>query len=140
MKHVKQALAGVAMAAALGFTMHPNPVSAEVSGSNTIEIERYHINGAEARRPVTDDEIRVPGELRISFVNRGAVPATDVAFLVQGGGRTTIVHDVGTFSPGVSISHHFVNWDFPSSAKVTVSSVRYADGAIATLPAENGKH
>jgi hypothetical protein len=138
--NAKYALVAIAIATTIGPALRPHPASAEVSGSNTLQIERYQIDGPESRRPVTANEISVPGTLRISFVNRANLPATDVAFLVQDGGRRAIVHDVGTFSPGISIMHQFVNWNFSSSASVTVSSIRYADGSVAMLPAEMDKH
>lgn len=69
----------------------------------------------------------------VSFVNTGAIAATDVDFKVVLDGETQTVRDHGTFAPGVTIDHTFsklAGTAYRSSAATcNVVAVRYADGS-----------
>jgi len=71
--------------------------------------------------------------LRISFVNRAALKATDVRFAVSTPGGTQTIEDVGSFAPGAQITHNFAlartGLNFSDPAKCAVQSVTYSDGS-----------
>ena len=70
--------------------------------------------------------------LRISFVNRSAVPATDVKFAVSTPNGTQTIDDAGTFGAGARITHNFSpandGLNFSDPAKCAVQSVTFSDG------------
>lgn len=70
--------------------------------------------------------------LRISFVNRSAVQATDVRFAVSTPNATQTIDDVGSFGPGARITHNFSpalgGQNFADTAKCAVQSVTFSDG------------
>jgi hypothetical protein len=47
------------------------------------------------------------GELVINFTNYGPVTADIIRFHVQYGDQSLFIRDVGTFSPGIEITHKF---------------------------------
>jgi len=70
--------------------------------------------------------------LRISFVNRAALAATDVRFAVSTPTGTQTIDDAGSFGPGARISHDFSpaagGQNFSDTAKCAVESVTFIDG------------
>jgi hypothetical protein len=77
--------------------------------------------------------------IQIEFVNESNKTATLVNFAVHSAGDHFVIRDVGTFSPGVSITHQFKNGQgqafvLPAfiSPNVTchVTSVKFADGSV----------
>lgn len=83
-------------------------------------------------QPPLDYRIQSLTTERVRFVNRAAVPATDVAFQVVRNGRSRIVDDRGSFAPGVAITRTISKYDGASYLAApqtwTVVSVRFADG------------
>jgi hypothetical protein len=71
--------------------------------------------------------------LRISFVNRAALKATDVRFAVSTASGTQTIEDVGNFSTGAQITHNFApaqtGLNFSDPAKCAVQSVKFSDGS-----------
>jgi hypothetical protein len=71
--------------------------------------------------------------LRISFVNRAALKATDVRFAVSTASGTQTIEDVGSFAPGARITHNFApaqtGLNFSDPAKCAVQSVTFSDGS-----------
>ncbi|HTW85563.1 MAG TPA: hypothetical protein VMD91_15945 [Candidatus Sulfotelmatobacter sp.] len=77
--------------------------------------------------------------LQITYVNRSSQPATRVAFLVNYRGAVEHVVDEGTFSPGVSITHTFGQFNGyaylgPRPNVCRPVAVRFADGSIWRAP------
>jgi hypothetical protein len=70
--------------------------------------------------------------LRISFVNRAALKATDVRFAVSTPNGTETIDDAGSFATGARITHNFVpavgGANFSDLASCAVESVRFSDG------------
>ncbi|MEO7039982.1 MAG: hypothetical protein ABI186_08150 [Candidatus Elarobacter sp.] len=70
--------------------------------------------------------------LRISFINRAAVQATDVRFAVSTPNGTQTIDDAGNFGPGARITHNFSpavgGENFADTAKCAVRSVTFSDG------------
>lgn len=76
-----------------------------------------------------------PGHLSVTFHNTAPVAATHVTFEVSAADRHLArVTDVGTFSPGVSISHHLDYASNESRPFLRVVEVRFADGSVWTNP------
>jgi hypothetical protein len=70
--------------------------------------------------------------LRITFVNRAALTATDVRFTAGYDGRTQVVDDAGTFSSGTPITQDFApaaNLWYNGPAACSVQSVTFSDGS-----------
>jgi len=71
--------------------------------------------------------------LRISFVNRAALKATDVRFAVSTPNGTQTIEDVGSFAPGAQITHNFApaqtGLNFSDPAKCAVQSVTFSNGS-----------
>ncbi len=77
--------------------------------------------------------------LRIAFVNRTNTPATEVGFQVAYRGDIEYVHDVGTFSPDITIDHtysEFIDYAFLGSRPNSCRAVfaRFADGSVWRAP------
>ncbi|HEV3152177.1 MAG TPA: hypothetical protein VGZ02_00075 [Candidatus Baltobacteraceae bacterium] len=79
--------------------------------------------------------------VKIEFVNESSKVADLVNFAVTSNGTQFVIRDVGTFSPGVSITHRFRNGSgqsfvLPSfiapDVSCEVASVRFADGSFWT--------
>ncbi len=72
-----------------------------------------------------------PGSITLRFVNRSAVPATSVTFVVNKGGDSRSIIDKGSFGPGTLIEETFdkyVGWSDFSTATWAVAEVNFADG------------
>jgi hypothetical protein len=77
-----------------------------------------------------------PGHLSVTFHNTAPVAATHVTFEVSTDDRHVArVTDVGTFSPGISISHHLDYDSIETRPFLRVAEVRFADGSVWTNPA-----
>jgi hypothetical protein len=77
--------------------------------------------------------------MAIEFVNESNKTADLVNFAVDSNGQRFVIRDVGTFSPGISISHtyrtgqgqSFVLPQFiPPNVRCHVASVRFVDGTV----------
>jgi hypothetical protein len=69
------------------------------------------------------------GEVRLTFVNEAAVPATEVDFDLSSHGQVLGTYtDRGTFSPGVKIERFFTTQETAGDQKIAVTSVKFADG------------
>lgn len=77
--------------------------------------------------------------IQIQFTNESAQTADLINFAVDSNGRTFVIRDVGTFSPGVEITHRYRNgagqaFVLPAFVspkfKCKVDSVRFADGTV----------
>ena len=77
--------------------------------------------------------------IEIEFVNESAKTADLVNFAVDSNDRRFVIRDVGTFSPGVSIKHHYENGSGQAfvlpqfiSPRITckVASVHFTDGTV----------
>jgi hypothetical protein len=120
-------LTAAALAAGLLSSALPLVASAQTTPSNTISLERYSVKAAESPNAF---DASAPGMVNLSFVNRGAVAATEVRFVVENGHEVdAVIDDVGRFSPGVEINHRFQEWSVSDGASVRVGAVRYADGS-----------
>jgi hypothetical protein len=71
------------------------------------------------------------GFVRVAFTNERSVPATDVVFAVvnQHGATLQTIHDRGTFSRGVKVSHLLSTLVSERHVHLTVARVRFADGS-----------
>lgn len=77
--------------------------------------------------------------IQIQFTNESPKTADLINFAVDSNGRTFVIRDVGTFSPGIEITHKYRNgagqaFLLPSfvspKIKCKVDSVRFADGTV----------
>jgi hypothetical protein len=77
--------------------------------------------------------------IKIQFTNESGKTANLVNFGVDSNGTSFIIRDVGTFSPGVEITHRYTNGAGQSfvlpafiapQLKCTVDSVRFTDGTL----------
>ncbi len=72
-----------------------------------------------------------PGSITLRFVNRSAVPAKSVTFVVNAGGDNRSIIDKGIFRPGVLVEHTFDKYvdssDF-STVTYAIAEVDFADG------------
>jgi hypothetical protein len=69
------------------------------------------------------------GFVTVTFTNTSNVTATEVVFQLSG---TTFqrVNDVGTFAPGVQITHAFLYYAHTPDEHVKVAEVDFANGTI----------
>lgn len=91
-----------------------------------------------ASSPIAVSDVRVtpngmsggfgPGNVSLTFENMTDAVATEVDFLLDNGVYGEL-RDVGTFSPGVPITHSFVNYG-PGTEQVSVAEVKFANGTI----------
>jgi hypothetical protein len=86
-----------------------------------------------AARPYNEGPLQAVegGDIAISFVNRAAVEATGVRFLVRTGRTVQTIDDQGSFASGTRIDRIFTpataSYD-AGSASCEVESVSFADG------------
>jgi hypothetical protein len=71
-----------------------------------------------------------PGFLSLEFKNTSNVTATKVVFVSNGPAYFQRIKDVGTFSPGVTITHGFFNYSDTADQQLTVEEVDFVDGTI----------
>lgn len=89
--------------------------SAEIQPSETDLWNDGFMNGSTA-----------PHVLRVSFVNTGNVPATDIQFALTGL-KNQIIDDTGKFAPNVVVNQQFYNAG-TGGDDVQIVGVRFADG------------
>jgi hypothetical protein len=129
-------LLAAAASAAVYLTAQPAPTLAATSvdqGSSPVAVnacQAYTMSAGKAASRTSTIEIR--------FRDLGQTPVDAVGFDVNwGAGDVQAIHDVGTFSPGVSVEHKFVHADPNASSPLFphppvtchVESVRFADGS-----------
>jgi hypothetical protein len=122
----------LAAAAIAGGTLAPASAQSNVAYSNgSIKVLRYLIDPSYTY-PVSGADalaIQSAGNLWLSYVNTGSVPATSVEFAVHAGNATEMIVDKGTFSPGASIEHEFaLGPEFGENSTIDVQRVTFADG------------
>lgn len=126
MKSIRLAVIGAAAALAIA----PSLVRAEAPAArNTILLRSSLVYSS----PNLEGEVPYQGHLRVSFQNDGDVTATAVVFDVRDDDSAPQrISDVGTFSPGVAITHNFHFINVHEGEAVHVAEVRYADGTVWT--------
>ncbi len=79
----------------------------------------------------------------VKFTNDGAVPADLVTFKVSAAGETALIRDVGTFTPGIEITHHYREGSgHPMFSPLldhvvlscSIASVHFKDGSVWPTP------
>jgi len=71
-----------------------------------------------------------PGFVSMDFQNTANIAATEVVFeLDVDGARVSRFKDSGSFAPGVTVRHAFLNNSSSSDAQLTVVRVKFADGS-----------
>jgi hypothetical protein len=70
------------------------------------------------------------GFVTVTFTNTSSVTATEVVFELSGAGGFQRINDVGTFTPGVQITHGFLYYAHTPNENVKVAEVDFADGTI----------
>lgn len=77
--------------------------------------------------------------MNIQFTNESGKTADLINFEVKSNGVQFVIRDVGTFSPGVTIDHHYRNGAgqafvlpafIPPDVKCSVASVRFTDQSV----------
>jgi hypothetical protein len=77
----------------------------------------------------TGSENQGPGFLSLTFTNTSNVAANEVVFELDANGRyNRLIHDVGTFAPGVAIKHAYYDLSGASNQQVKVIKVQFNDG------------
>jgi hypothetical protein len=127
-------LVGLAMAASL-LTIGAPALAFGANSSNTIAIQHVVFNGS-----TTD--VNGLADFRVSFKNNGPVAVDRVEFTLDTPeGYSAVLEDVGTFSPGVTITHdlrvaYLGGTQAPNEATtVRVNKVDYVDGSVWSAPA-----
>jgi hypothetical protein len=76
-----------------------------------------------------------PGVVRITYRNTAGVAAREVTFRINdAAGRSADVEDVGTFAPGVTVSHEFQMLKLGDGAQARVMHVELADDSAWNAP------
>jgi hypothetical protein len=82
-----------------------------------------------------------PGFVSLQFQNTNNVSATEVVFeLDVNGAKVSRFNDIGSFAPGGTIKHAFLNTSADGNAQLNVVKVKFADGSVWTptfTPAED---
>ncbi|GAC1312465.1 MAG: hypothetical protein NVSMB21_23050 [Vulcanimicrobiaceae bacterium] len=134
-------LAAAAFVAAISSLSLPLAASADdatlVRSAATAPVEATcRENVAVIQQPNLDDIHVVGASDRVRFVNRATVAATDIAIRIDRGNETRVVHDRGTFAPGVAVTHSFSSGSqtsyVPQPASCSIVSVRFANGTAWT--------
>jgi hypothetical protein len=98
-----------AILVALGFAFSVTPVfAAQLAAVDAITPVSCEIEttSAPAAGDGADQQAVLSG-VGLSFTNHGTAAIVDVTFAVTYDGQTTMLKDVGTFAPGVTIHHRF---------------------------------
>jgi hypothetical protein len=96
-----------------------------------------------AAQPIRIDDCRILnsrsfvsayGPVVVTFTNERRVPADEVSFTIEYGGRTERFIDKGAFSPDVRIEHAFngfydANYRGPTPTRCGVDYVHFSDGS-----------
>ena len=125
------AASAVVVIAAQSMPAYAISESAHPSAPVAVEACRTYMMGAGKSASHTNT-------IEIAFRDDQGVAARAVDFNVNwGSGDVQAIHDVGTFSPGVSVRHKFVYTDpnasslFPNSpVTCEIEAVRFADGSV----------
>jgi hypothetical protein len=92
-------------------------------------------------QPTGESDSVGPGLVYVEFQNTSNVNATQVVFELDVNGATVSrFNDIGTFAPGVTIKHGFLNTSADPNAQVNVVKVKLADGSAwvpPSVPAED---
>jgi hypothetical protein len=81
-------------------------------------------------QPNGDSDGFGPGFASVDFKNTNKVAATEVVFeLDVNGAKVDRFKDVGSFAPGVTIRHAFLDTSDNADAKVNIVKVKFADGS-----------
>jgi hypothetical protein len=81
-------------------------------------------------QPDSDDDGFGPGFVSLDFQNTSNVKATEVIFQLNvDGAKVGRFKDVGSFAPGVTVRHGFLNNSTSPDAQLTVAKVKFADGS-----------
>jgi hypothetical protein len=77
-----------------------------------------------------------PGLTEITFTNRNTLPATDILFTLHGVRGRIIgqIEDAGTYAPGQTVRHTFINNEIDPTQYLTVEEATFADGSVWTNP------
>jgi hypothetical protein len=71
-----------------------------------------------------------PGFVSMEFQNTSNVNAIEVIFeLDVNGARVGRFRDIGSFAPGVTVRHAFLNSSTSPEAQLSVAKVKFADGS-----------
>jgi hypothetical protein len=77
-----------------------------------------------------------PGFVSMDFQNTSNVDATEVVFeLDVDGAKVSRFNDIGSFAPGVTVRHAFLNTSSDSNAQLRIAKVKFADGSVWVSPA-----
>lgn len=112
-------------------TLHqPMPSNTTALADHSVDVSRCAVS-SDFISVLTGDvpmQTQIGSNLNIRFTNTSSRTLRSVAFDVDLDGTPTQINDVGTFSPGVTISHSFAENVMPAGqASCSVSSVGYAD-------------
>jgi len=114
--------------AALVVTAAAPPALAAEPANVPIEIRSCSPVYAPVPEQVYAMGINTVAGVEIDYVNRAAVPAEDVTFLVGDGAAGIILADHGTFAPGTLIQHVFWTGSNVDTSTCSVAAARLRGG------------
>jgi hypothetical protein len=115
--NIKQTAAAIAAITSLASA--PTIALADTTTSSPIVVSHVETQSAGEGRP---------GFLSLEFKNTSNVTATKVVFVSNGPAYFQRIKDVGTFTPGVTITHGFFNYSDTGDQQLTVQEVDFIDG------------
>jgi hypothetical protein len=132
--------APVALIAASFITM-PAGVHAQTAGSAPVVINACGpmLNGNNTQNLFGVPVASSSSGIKIQFTNESAKTANLINFAVDSNGESFVIRDVGTFSPGIEITHKFTNGSGQAfvlpqliAPKISchVQSVGFTDGSV----------
>jgi hypothetical protein len=72
-----------------------------------------------------------PGFVSMDFQNTSNMNATEIIFeLDVDGARVSRYKDSGSFAPGITVRHSFLNSSSSANAQLNVVKVKFADGSV----------
>jgi hypothetical protein len=72
----------------------------------------------------------------VVFENMAKTTATQVVFEVEvGGAIVDRYYDAGTFSPGATLTHSFLDFSDATGQRIRITEVRFSDGTSWSAPA-----
>jgi hypothetical protein len=108
--------------------------------ANSVPIDPIAISNVNVQPDGESDGVG-PGFVSLQFQNTNTVAATEVVFeLDVNGAKVSRFNDIGSFAPGVTIKHAFLNTSADGNAQLSVVKVKFADGSVWTptfAPAED---
>jgi hypothetical protein len=112
----------MALATPLAASAAPNAPALAFASSAPIAV-------SDVNAQPTGTENQGPGFLSVTFTNTSNVAANEVVFELDANGRyNRLIHDVGTFAPGVAIKHGYYDLSGASDQQVKVVKVKFNDG------------